>query len=113
VFLVLEGGGDRRVVELTGVDVRRWQPGQVSKVNVKLRVPAGATAGAYKLALWLPDAAPALRNDARFSVRLANDGVWDASAGHNVMSTKLTIDPAAPAAPGSIDATASELAVLP
>jgi hypothetical protein len=113
VFVVLDGGGDRRVVQLTSVDVRRWQPGQVSKVNVKLRVPADAAAGSYKLALWLPDDAPALRNDARFSVRLANASVWDATAGQNVMSERLTIDPAAPAAPGSIDATASQLAVLP
>jgi hypothetical protein len=113
VFVVLDGGGARRMVQLTHVDVRRWLPGQVAKIDVKLRVPADLPAGSYKIALWMPDAATALRSDARFSIQLANDAVWDADAGHNVMSEQLTIDPAAPAAPGSIDATASELAVLP
>ncbi len=110
IYLVLSGGGKRRVVKLNNVDVRRWQRGTVTKLTVKVRVPADASPGAYKLALWLPDDATALRDDARYAIRLANDGLWDAATGDNLLSDKLVIDASAG---GAVDSSATELVVLP
>ena len=110
VFLVIEGGGARRTVQLPGVDVRRWEPGTIAKVNARLQLPGDLAAGTYKLSLWLPDDASGLRADPRFSIRLANDGVWNDSTGDNLVSEQVTVDPAAP---GAVDAAATELAVLP
>jgi hypothetical protein len=113
VFLVVEGGGARRTVQLPGVDVRRWQPGQVTKLNARLRLPADLIAGSYKLSLWIPDEAASLRSDPRYAVRLANERVWNDATGDNLVSEQVTVDPAAPSAPGSVDASADVLAVLP
>jgi hypothetical protein len=40
-------------------------------------LPAELAPGFYLLGLWLPDAAPALRLDPRYAIRLANrDTTW-------------------------------------
>jgi Domain of unknown function (DUF4832) len=97
------------VVKLEKVDVRRWEAGETTTVKALVRMPASVAAGTYKLALWLPDEVPALQADARYAIRLANDGLWDATTGDNLLSEKLVVDPAAG---GDVDASASELAVL-
>jgi hypothetical protein len=110
VYLVVVGGGVRRTVKLPGVDVRRWQPGELTKLVVRLRLPADLTAGTYKLSLWLPDEASTLRDDPRYAIRLANAGVWNDATGDNLISEQVTVDPTAA---GTVDASATTLAVLP
>ena len=67
------------------VDPRTWQPyapGDPACAPLTHEVRfAGALpkldAGEYSVALWLPDAAPALRTEARYAIRLANrDTTW-------------------------------------
>jgi hypothetical protein len=83
-------GADERVAPLPsegeGIDPRRWQPHTpgdpefrpiVHGAELRARVPADLAPGRYSLGLWLPDAAPELRLDARYTVRLANrDAPW-------------------------------------
>ncbi len=66
-------------------DPRAWQPvapGDPAFKTLTHRVDfAGAlprlSPGEYSVALWLPDAAPSLRTDPRYAIRLANrDTVW-------------------------------------
>jgi hypothetical protein len=52
--------------------------------------------------VWLPDDAAALRSNAAYSIRFANEGTWESSAGANVLTTTLRIDPVAS---GPIDTT--------
>jgi hypothetical protein len=47
--------------------------------------------GTYKLALWLPDQATNLRSRPEYSVRFADQNMWDATAGYNVLSNAITI----------------------
>ena len=110
VHVVLEGGGTRLTAPLTGVDPRRWEPGGEHSFAVRLRVPATLVPGAYRLGLWLPDAAPALTDRPAYALQLASAGVWDDRTGTNVLTTGLPIDPAAP---GHLDATAAALVHLP
>ena len=108
VRVVLDGP-DRRSVALELADPRRWLPGEESTIAVRLRLPAGLAAGSCELALWLPDAAPTLRDDPRFAIRLADEGAWRPSSGFNTLAS-LEIDPGAS---GDVDPSATELVVLP
>lgn len=83
VYLVLLKDG-RRVSWLLDVDPRRWEPGQHAIV-ARVALPQDLPAGRYVLGLWLPDPSPRLRDDPRYAVRLANDGVWDQYTGINVL----------------------------
>lgn len=96
VELVLTDGTNRRVVKLAEQDVRRWAPGDTTKLSARLRIPADLPAGTYALALRLPDDAGTLAADARYAIQLANDGVWDAATGDNVITRGLVVDADAP-----------------
>jgi len=84
---ILLDGPERFVVTLPS-DPRRWEPGE-SSFSIKLRVPANATTGTYRLGLWLPDAAETLRDNPLYAVRFANENVWDDDTGFNVLSAKI------------------------
>ena len=58
------------------------------------------SAGTYKLSLWMPDASSTLKNDARYSIQMANDGVWNATTGDNKM-TNVVVSTSAPGAVSS------------
>ena len=100
-----------QTAELTDADFRRWHPeaGEIT-VSAKLRVPASAAPGTYRLALWLPDAAPSLRNRGEYAVRFANANVWSSGTSDNTITTGFRIDAQAM---GSRDPGADRFAVVP
>jgi hypothetical protein len=108
VHLVLRQGARRWSVRLADADARRLAPG-ASTIAARLRLPADLVPGAARLALWLPDDAPALRGDPRYAIALANPGAWDPATGENVVVAALPVDPAAG---GSIDDRATDLTEL-
>lgn len=65
-------------------DPRQWQPFAPGDPDFKTLthtiayrepMPSSVPAGEYSVALWLPDAAPTLRDDPRYAVRFANRDV--------------------------------------
>jgi hypothetical protein len=106
VYVVLEGDSATFARELTNVDLRRFEAGETNSITVRARLPESAPTGTYRLALWLPDDATRLRGETAYAVRLANEGVWDAATGFNVLarSIRVTAD-----APVHADPTAPEL----
>jgi hypothetical protein len=54
-------------------------------------LPAGIVAGNYDLLLNLPDKYPALKTKPAFSIRLANDNVWEDNTGYNKLNYTITI----------------------
>jgi hypothetical protein len=92
IVVVLEGGG-RRVELPMRVDPRRWPSLEASVVAEDLRLPDDLPAGTYRLSLWLPDPAPRLRNRPEYAIRLANQGVWDARTGLNLVAEDVQIAP--------------------
>ena len=109
--IVLRRGARRWVATLDGRDARTLQPG-VSTVTARLRVPADLAAGDdYEVALWLPDADDRLRDDPRYAIRLANDGVWEEADGSNTMTRALQVDPSS--APGELDSAAIAMVEVP
>ena len=66
-------------------DPRFWLPGEH-------RFTLGCTLdpnmeGEYDLYLNLPDPYPSLHNDPRYSIRLANSGMWDSETGYNYLTS--------------------------
>jgi len=83
VYLVL-AAGDSILRYPVNVDLRRWEPGQHT-FTAAFALPANLAPGEYTLALWLPDPAEALRSNPRYALRFANEGIWDAAQGWNVL----------------------------
>ena len=83
------GGGAVRIA--TGEDPRRWMPGRNTDVRIVARIPSDTQAGEYEVFLSLPDLSPALRDRPEYSIRLANDGIWEQSSGMNLLSHIVTI----------------------
>jgi hypothetical protein len=60
-------------------------------VNVSALVPAATPAGEYSVYLNLPDPAASIRNRPEFSIRLANQNVWEEATGYNSLLHKVKI----------------------
>lgn len=99
LWLLPAGGGARVELPLPGVDLRDWAPGADRRVEAGFTVPTGAPPGDYEVALAVPDAAPRLHGDPRYSVRpaIADDPArgqrWDAALGAFRTGTTLTVAP--------------------
>lgn len=83
VELILEdGNGNQIVLECNDIDPRYWFAGETATIDKVIKIPANAT-GKCSLYLNLPDPKETLRNNPRFSIRLANDNVWNEETGYN------------------------------
>jgi len=91
-YVVLSAEGMRHAARLESVDPRRWEPGQETKLSLKLSVPTTCKSGKYRLSLWLPDEAPSLEARPEYAIRLANADVWDATTGLNLLG-EIRVDP--------------------
>lgn len=91
IFLVIDNGTDRHNIELTNIDVRTWVSGSNTLKQQTVTLPSNIAPGTYKLALWLPDASASLQSRPEYSVRLANNNVWDAIKGYNILTDSLIV----------------------
>ncbi|MBI4760697.1 MAG: DUF4832 domain-containing protein [Chloroflexota bacterium] len=66
------------------IDPRRWQPGE-HDLTASVSLPADLPPGEYALALWLPDPSVALHEDPRYAIQFANENIWDAEHGWNML----------------------------
>ncbi|MEE1798381.1 DUF4832 domain-containing protein [Streptomyces sp. JV176] len=73
---------------LTG-DPRSWAAGATTTVDRTVTLPANLPAGSYSMLLNLPD--PQLSQRPEYSIRLANQGTWEASTGYNNLLHTLTV----------------------
>ena len=84
-------GADHVVTARLTPDARKQLPlaGQTVESAWTVAAPAGLKAGqSYKLHLRLPDPSSRLATDERYSIRLANNNVWDPTTGrHNLGAT--------------------------
>jgi hypothetical protein len=83
--------GPTRVEFELDTDPRLWS-GTVT-VPVSEALSSSLPEGEYTVALWLPDATVSLRDRPDYAIRMANDNVWDAIEGYNVLGN-LTVLPA-------------------
>lgn len=84
-------------------DPRLWLPGDTVTVTAEAGLPVGMPEGRYAVFLHLPDTVTTLRGRPEYSIRLANEGVWETSTGYNSLSHSVTVTRLAggPAAQGT------------
>jgi hypothetical protein len=88
VRLLLISGTSTQTVTVPA-DTRTWAPGKTVKLSVAFTAPKRA--GAYRLALALPDPSPRLAANPAYAIRLANPGTWSAADGTNALNATLTV----------------------
>ncbi len=72
-------------------DPRRWLPQAKQVIKVEGIVPQNAVSGEYEILLNLPDPEPQLYNRPEYSIRLANENVWEATTGYNSLLTIIVV----------------------
>ena len=73
-------------------DPRTWLPSLGAfTLQVSVVVPINMPPGEYGLFLHLADPAPALRHRPLYSIRLANEGIWEEETGYNSLLRTVTV----------------------
>ncbi len=89
-YIVFKNGNKTYSSELQ-TDPRRWLPnGNVTVINEQITLPE-MPAGDYQMYLHMPDAYASLASKTAYSIRFANNGVWDASTGMNKLNASIQI----------------------
>ncbi len=92
VQLLLRKVDTQEITTLTiNTDVRKWYPGDV-KLESAVTIPANLAKGEYELLLNLPDAYASIADRPEFSIRLANNNVWEETTGYNKLNYKITVN---------------------
>jgi hypothetical protein len=81
-LVFVDGNGKKTVFELNHIDPRFWFANKTAVINETVKIPADAS-GLCTLYLNLPDPKPTLHDNPDFSIRLANEGVWESETGYN------------------------------
>lgn len=76
-------------------DARMWMPETTKTVNIVGGVPANMPEGEYQVLLNLPDPAPSLYQRPEYSIRLANQDIWEDSTGYNSLLKSVIVDSSA------------------
>lgn len=71
-------------------DPRFWMGGEKQKCTLSCTLDAGMK-GEYKMYINLPDPYPSLHDDPRYSIRLANENMWEEETGYNYLTT-ITVE---------------------
>ena len=81
-LVLVDGNGKKTVYEFKDVDMRYWFANETVTVDKVITLPNDAS-GNCTLYLNMPDPKETLHDNPLFSIRLANDGVWNEKTGYN------------------------------
>ncbi len=73
-------------------DPRFWLGGDTVKVSSVLGIPQTMPAGEYELLIHFPDPEELLYGRPEYSIRLANEGVWESETGFNKLLHTIVVD---------------------
>ena len=90
-LVLVSADGKTEYVATLPDDPRTWLPAKTSIVEQTVALPTDIQDGSYKLYLALPDACETLAANAMYSVRLANNGVWDEATGRNSLGVNIAV----------------------
>jgi hypothetical protein len=71
-------------------DVRKWYSGD-NKVTESVALPSDFPTGDYEVLLSLADAYASIATKPEFSIRLANEGIWEAATGYNKLNHTIKV----------------------
>ena len=77
------------------LDPRFWSGGSSNEVQAVMSIPQDQAEGTYTVGIRMPDFETSLEADQRYSIRFANQGVWDSGTGVNVLKTDLEVSQSA------------------
>jgi len=86
IFRSVEDKSKQFVWKQQDADPRFWLAGETTEVNLQADL-LPAMQGNYDVLLNLPDTCATLYNRPEFSIRLANENVWEAGTGFNKLAT--------------------------
>jgi hypothetical protein len=66
-------------------------PGETKTLTLTAQLPMSLASGDYDVLLNLPDPAPTLNTRPEYSIRLANEGVWEPATGYNRLLARVTV----------------------
>ncbi len=100
-YLVLRSqGGQVYRLKLAGdsEDSRFWAAGSTSDLVLNAQIPSSISPGQYDVLLHLSDESNGgvVANRAEYSIRFANNGLWEESTGFNKLNHVLEVSEAAP-----------------
>ena len=76
----------------TDIDPRAWPLGETFSLSIEAGLPEDMEEGAYTLYLSLPDKSETLSGRPEYSVRFANENVWEPQEGHNKLVEGISIN---------------------
>lgn len=92
VELVLRHTGTGRDVRFpVATDPRFWGPGETYLLQYDMTVPDDLDEGDYEVFLHLPDPERGLYGVPAYSIRLANEELWEAATGFNALQARVTV----------------------
>ena len=83
-LILIDSKGGKTVIPVTDENPRLWLSGKTRMFEVDFKAPAK---GSYTLYLNLPDPEESLHDNPLYSIRLANNNVWEESTGYNKITT--------------------------
>ena len=94
-YIVLKNATNTYSIPLSS-DPRTWAPNSATTaINEYITLPATMAAGTYDLYLYLPDASASIAANPKYAVRFANQGIWQASTGYNILNKQVVVTVAA------------------
>lgn len=93
VELILKNNdtGERYRLRLNDIESRFWQPLVTNEIIAEGGIPLGIAEGNYELYLNLPDAESSIYANPNYSIRLANENMWEAATGYNLLNVIVDI----------------------
>lgn len=88
VFRNLEDGSLHQ--QEIDTQIQRWFPGEVA-LNRQITLPASMGNGRYDVLLNLPDGYESIAQNPNYSIRLANEGVWEGDTGFNKLNQTIEV----------------------
>jgi hypothetical protein len=70
---------------------RLWQPGTKNTIKVLAKLPPNISPGDYQILLNLPDPHPHLYDRPEYSIRFANQDIWESNTGYNCLKLSALI----------------------
>ena len=91
-YIVLKNGQNSVFRIQLQSDPRTWLPnGVVTTINEQITIPANIPSGTYQMYLYLPDKYASIADIPAYSVRFANNNVWEASTGMNKLNASVVV----------------------
>lgn len=92
VYLVLRNTANNQEFSIPlRTDPRFWFPGQLTVVNESVQLPRSIPTGNYRMFLNLPDLYTSISSMPDYSVRFANNGLWEPRTGYNDLNFTLVV----------------------